>query len=56
MYIICCGSDVLTVRGFGALKKVGFIVSISYPRTKALPGETLYNDKSAAGVAPLGVN
>ena len=45
-----------TVLVLGAFKKIGFIVSISYPRTKALPGESLYNAKSSEGVSPPGVN
>ena len=36
--------------------KVGLIVSISYPRTKALPGEILYIAKSSDGVEPPYVN
>ena len=54
--MICWFWVVLTVLGLGALTKVGFIVSISKPRTNALPGETLYNAKSSDGVPPAGVN
>ena len=56
MYIICVLSEVATVLGFGTFKKVGFTVSISKPRTKALPGEILYNPKSSDALSPAGVN
>ena len=42
--------------GLGTSKKVGFNVSISYPLTYALPGESLYNAKSSLGVSPPAVN
>ena len=54
-YSICWFVIVLVVRGLLQSKKEELVVSISHPRTKALPGETWYKANPSDGVDPPAV-